>query len=75
PTILEMTNKEINDRINSVSNLSGTTVNERLYLTGLFDEFEKAMKSDKPKAVTILKTLKVDTESIAKILKANPRNI
>ena len=70
-----MTDKEINDRINSVSNLNGTTVNERLYLTGLFDEFEKAMKHDKQKAITILKALKVDISSIAKIVKINPHNI
>lgn len=64
-----MTEEEIQNRINNTPNLIGTTVNERLYLTGLFDEFEKAMKSDKKKAEYILQELKVDPDSIKKIVR------
>ena len=63
-----MTNKEINDKINNAQNLMGTTVNERLYLTGLIGTFEKSLKTDKNKAREILKALKVDEKSINQIL-------
>lgn len=50
------------------TDLKGTTVNERLYISGLLDEFDKAMKKDKIKAREILKALKVDEKSIDQIV-------
>jgi hypothetical protein len=50
---------------------AGMTVNERLYITGLMDEFDRAMKSDKAKAVLILKALNVDDVSVEKIASKN----
>ena len=44
------------------------TGNERLFLTGLMDEFEEAKKRDKQKAKKILTTLKFDEESIQQII-------
>ena len=63
-----MTVKEIAKRINKVEKLGGMTVNERLYMTGLFDEFDNSCKYDKEKAKTILKLLGVDQDSIDKIV-------
>ena len=64
-----MTDEEIKKAINQISGLSGMTVNERLCVTGLFDEFEKAIKSDQDKARRILELLLVDNPSIDKIVK------
>jgi hypothetical protein len=44
------------------------TVNERLYVSGLMNEFDKSKKHDKVKAAYILELLKVDKPSIYKIL-------
>ena len=63
-----MKEQEIIDAANRVVGLGGMTVNERLYLSGLSDEFEKAVKKDKAKARKILECLKVDKPSIDKIL-------
>ena len=65
-----MTDNEINKRINLTENLSGMTVNERLYACGLFEEFDKSMLSDKITAGKILTFLSVDQESIELILKS-----
>ncbi len=46
------------------------TVNERLYASGLFAEFDKSMLSDKVTAEKILTFLSVDKESIELILKS-----
>lgn len=51
-----------------VSDLGGMTVYERLYATGLMDMFDKMLKTNKKYAEYILESLKVDRESIAKIL-------
>ena len=56
-------------RIQKIVGLSGMTVNERLWESGLMDEFDKAKKKDKTRAKEILKWLKVDEPSIQKIVK------
>ena len=63
-----MTVKEIEKRINKFENLGGMTVNERLYMTGLFNEFDNSCKHDKEKAKIILKLLGVDQNSIDEIV-------
>jgi hypothetical protein len=65
-----MTEKEIYKRIKLAGNLSGMTVNERLYTCGLFAEFDNSMLSDKVTAEKILTFLSVDKESIELILKS-----
>lgn len=47
----------------------GMTVNERLFVSGLLDEFDKSKISDKTKAKEILRSLQVDEPSIELILK------
>lgn len=49
-------------------NITGMTVNERLYYTGLIDEFDNAMLNNKPKAKQILTVLGVDEISVKKII-------
>jgi hypothetical protein len=65
---IKMTKKEIYEKANSISGQGALTGNERLYLSGLMDEFEKANKSDKYKARTILQALKFDELSISRIV-------
>jgi hypothetical protein len=50
---------------------SGMTVNERLYASGLIDEFDIARKTNKRRAMQILQDLSVDDSSIEKILEPN----
>lgn len=64
-----MTEKQIIKAISKVENIGGMTVNERLYVCGLMDEFDKSMKSDKRKAEIILENLGVDKQSIDEIVK------
>ena len=66
--IRKMTKEEIYEKANSVVGIEGMTGNERLYVSGLMDEFEKAKKSDKYKARTILQALKFDELSIGGIV-------
>ncbi|MBO6661162.1 MAG: hypothetical protein JJ909_06320 [Roseivirga sp.] len=47
----------------------GMTVNERLWASGLMSEFDIAKKQNLQRAVSILEELKVDRESMLKILK------
>jgi iron uptake system EfeUOB component EfeO/EfeM len=48
----------------------GTTVNERLYLSGLFDEFYNAIaEKDYYKAKAILQKVELNDESINPILR------
>jgi hypothetical protein len=68
PPIKEMTKEEIYEKANSVIGIEGMTGNERLYVSGLMDEFDKAKKSDKYKALTILQALKFDELSIGRIV-------
>jgi len=48
---------------------AGTTVNERLYLSGLLELFDKSIIKNKETAKYILEKLKVDEASIEKIIK------
>ena len=50
------------------TNFNGLTGNERLWLTGLTNEFDTAVKDDKDKAVKILAALEFDLPSINKIV-------
>ena len=63
-----MTEQEIIKAINKVEGIDGMTVNERLYVCGLMDEFDKALIDDKTKAKKILELLGVDKPSIEKIV-------
>lgn len=63
-----MTIEEIENAILKVDGIQGMTVNERLYVCGLMDEFDNSLKNDKNKARLILELLKVDLLSIEKIL-------
>lgn len=56
-------------RIQNIVGLSGMTVNERLWESGLMDEFDRAKKKDKTRAKEILRWLRVDEPSIEKIVK------
>lgn len=47
----------------------GMTVNERLFVSGLMDEFDKSKISDKTRAKQILRSLQVDEPSIELIIK------
>jgi len=60
--------EEINKKVEQVDGIGGMTVNERLYVSGLMEIYDNAMKNDKELAKTILKALKVDKQSIDKIL-------
>ncbi|WP_438966449.1 hypothetical protein [Flavobacterium sp.] len=61
--------KKVNDGISNEIGLQGMTINERLFATGLLDSFDIYIKENKEYAQFILKSLKVDSESIEKILK------
>lgn len=61
--------KKVNDGLSKVVGIQEMTVNERLFATDLLDAFDKYKKSNKEYAKYILKALKVDSESIGKILK------
>jgi len=63
-----MTEQEIINSINKVDGLGGMTVNERIFVCGLMDEFDKALLDDKAKAKKILELLGVDKPSIEKIV-------
>jgi hypothetical protein len=56
-------------RIQNIEGLSGMTVNERLYVSGLMDEFDKVKITDKRRAKEILRWLRVDEPSIENIVK------
>lgn len=64
-----MTEQEIIKAISKVDGLGGMTANERLYVCGLMDAFDKAVSIDKDKAKKILELLDVDKPSIDKIVK------
>lgn len=61
--------RKVIDEVSKVKGISGMTVNERLYSTGLMNLIDKYKRSNKNYAEYILKALKVDNESISKILK------
>ena len=64
-----MTREEIENAISKVDGIGGMTGNERLFVSGLMDEFDKALKNDKDKARLILELLGFDKFSIEKIIK------
>lgn len=64
-----MTEQEIIKAIGKVEGFGGMTINERLYVCGLMDEFDKVLIVDKDKAKKILKLLGVYKPSIEKIVK------
>lgn len=64
-----MTKQEIIYAINKIQGIGGMTVNERLFMCGLMDEFDKARIHDKEKAEKILELLGVDQSSILQIVK------
>ena len=66
-----MTKNEIYNKVRKVDGLVGMTVNERLYVTGLMDIYDKAIIEDIKLAKTILEAIKVDRLSIEKIIKGN----
>jgi len=66
--------QQILKRISSIEGLGGMTVNERLYVSGLDDEFHEALDKDKNRARQILTWLKVDDASIKKIVASNPKS-
>jgi hypothetical protein len=50
-------------------NYSGMTVNERLVISGLLKEFDKARKKkDSKELISLLKKIEIDESSINKIL-------
>ena len=61
--------RKVNNGVSNVVGLQGMTVNERLYATELLDSFDKFKRNNKDYARYILKAIKVDSESIDKILK------
>ena len=64
-----MTLETIYEKTSGIIGIEGMTVNERLYVSGLMDIFDRAKRNDKELAKTILKALKVDLKSIEKIVK------
>lgn len=64
-----MTVQEIKEAIKKVPGIGGMTVNERLFLSGLMDEFDDAKINNKEHAKKILELLGVDEPSINLIVK------
>ena len=64
-----VTDQEIIIAVSKVKDIKGMTVNERLYVTGLMEEFDKSLIDNKSKARRILELLAVDKDSIEKIIK------
>jgi len=64
-----MTEQQIIKAISKIDGLGGMTVNERLFVCGLMNEFDKSLIADKDKAKKILELLGVDKPSIDKIVK------
>jgi hypothetical protein len=61
-----MTEQEIIKAISNVEGLGGMTVNKRLYVCGLMEEFDKALIKEKDKAKKIVELLGVDKPSTEK---------
>jgi hypothetical protein len=59
---------KIIEKATSIKELGGMTVNERLYASGLIDLFDQSKSKDKETARFILVALKVDKDSIKKVL-------
>lgn len=68
--VLSQIQEEITiEKVQNVIGLGGMTVNERLYVSGLMEEFERTKKKKKTRAAQILRILRVDEPSIKKISK------
>jgi hypothetical protein len=65
----KLTNEQTYNLIQNIEGLSGMTVNERLYVSGLMDEFDKVKTTNKNRAKEILRWLRVDEPSIELIVK------
>ena len=63
-----MTREEIYNKANKVIGLEGMTGNERLWESGLMDEFDRVKKTDIFTARTILEALKFDELSINRMV-------
>jgi hypothetical protein len=62
--------------MNNPEIFKGTTVNERLYLSGMMDEFDRAIKkNNRNAAYKILRELKVDEHSIISIVGYTKENL
>jgi hypothetical protein len=67
---VKLINEQTFNKIQGIPGISGMTVNERLYVSGLMDEFESAItNNNKIRARQILTWLKVDEPSIDLIIK------
>ncbi|SMC60715.1 hypothetical protein [Pedobacter nyackensis] len=60
--------EQTSNRIQNINGLLGMTVNERLYASGLMDEFDTARLTNKSRAKQILRWLRVDEKSIEHII-------
>ena len=63
-----MTIEEIREKVKSIEGIGGMTVNERLSVSGLMELFDKSKTENEKLAKSILRELKVDEESIKKIV-------
>ena len=66
--ITELFSEFLSARISS-KDISGTTGNERLFLTGMSDLFDKLKKTNKSRAAQLLKALGFDKKSIEELVK------
>ncbi|WP_204161795.1 hypothetical protein [Dokdonia sp. Dokd-P16] len=60
--------KKVNEGISNIEGLSSMTVNERLFRTGLLEQFDIFKISSKNYAKYILESLHVDSDSIKKMI-------
>ena len=60
--------EKVNEGISNIEGLSSMTVNERLFRTGLLEQFDIFKKSNKKYAKYILESLNVDSDSIKEII-------
>lgn len=67
-----MTTQEIYNRARQVVGLNAMTTNERLWESGLMNEFDHCLKNDKGNAQIILEALQIDETSIIRILGNKP---
>lgn len=61
--------EKVREGISRSEGLEGMTVNERLYATGLLETFESLNGTNEVFARFILESLRVDNDSVEKILK------
>jgi len=62
--------KKVNEGISNIEGLSSMTANERLFRTGLLEQFDIFKISNKNYAKYILESLHVDSECIKKMINA-----